>query len=72
MSEARTRQHILVPCQDLFIADIRRIPVFINDDAVRVHDSIGRDSWAGRRSLERHAGCEFAVDSAWEMNTVLD
>lgn len=67
----RTRQHILIPRQDLLVAHVRWIPLFVHDYAVGIHDSVGGDRRACGRPLEGHAGCEFAVDRAREVHTKL-
>ena len=66
---AHTRQHILIPVHNLLSIKPRRLSRLIYHDAVRVHNSVGRHCWMGRRVLEGELGRELAVDSAGEMNS---
>lgn len=44
--------------------------MLIDDHAIRVHDSVGWNGLVFRRLLERHLGCELAVDRTGEVNTI--
>ena len=65
-----TGQHVLVPSQYLFVCNIGGLAIFIDNDTVRVHDSIGWDGRVRRWLLKGHMGSEFAVNGAWKVDTV--
>ena len=67
--DRRTSQHIFVPSQYLFVADIRGFPALIDNGAIRVHNPICRHRRVGGGALERKLGCELAVHGAWKMDT---
>lgn len=67
--DGRTSQHIFVPRQYLFVANIRGFPALIDDCTIRVHDPIRRHRRVGGRALERKLGCKLAVHGTWEMYT---
>ena len=67
--DRRTRQHILVPSQNLLVANIRRFSALIDNSAIGVQDPICRHRSVGGGVLERKLGCELAVHGTWEMDT---
>ena len=67
--DRRTRQHILVPSQNLLVANIRRFSALIDNSAIGVHDPIRRHRSVGGGVLERKLGCKLAVHGTWEMDT---
>ncbi len=64
-----TSQHVFIPAHYLVLADILGRAIFVDNDPVRVHDSIRRYGGIGCGSLEREIGCELAIDCPGKMYT---
>ena len=64
-----TGQHVLIQLDHLLGANVRGCPLFINNGALGIHDTISRYGRMGRGTFEAEAIGELAVDGAWEVDS---
>lgn len=66
----RTRNHVLIPRQQLLVRDVQRCLAFIHNHTIGIHDSVRGNGriliWRYKRHLRR----ELAVDGARKLDAV--